>query len=220
MRGTMLGMNREWIGNGNAGVDAAAGKDFPMVVLSGRTMPQRMRSMFVQVTKSLLDPSTVRYSSEAVQGCPARDDRCEVLGVRSWIHRNMTYRGEIPGFDRFQTLQASKALGSADCDCASIAGLTLLSDKGYTAGIRIVMYDEHDGHGYNIFRSPRMAQPADQYTVPLDLSDDRLEPGDEVDRSLLVSIEDYWYDPLAWIAWMRSGMSLDHAPMPVPSTAT
>ncbi len=210
--GIILGQNRSWITGGVLG--SASGPLPPFAVYSGNSMPLRVRTMFRQVTVGLLDASTTRWSSEAVHGCPARDDVCEVNGIARWLRGKIVYRGEVPGFDRFQTLQASVELEGGDCDCKGIAGMTMLCDKGYTVGVRVAMYDAHDGHAWDIFRSPRLARPAEQQTVPLDLSED-VDVGWQIDLAKVVSVEDYWYEPLPWIAWYRSGRSIEYAPMPI-----
>jgi hypothetical protein len=186
----------------------------------GRSMPERVRAMFQAVTLSILDPQTTVWSSQAVGSCPARDDVCEINAIAGWLRERLIYRGEVPGFDRFQTLARSVELRSADCDCDSVAGIAMLSDKGYTSGVRIVMFNQSEGHAYNIVRTPRLAAAAGQRIVPLDLSESA-PLGWEVNRNKVVSSQDYWYEPLPWIAWARSGAAIEAAPLPrpVPSPA-
>jgi hypothetical protein len=181
----------------------------------GRSMPERIRAMFHAVTLSILDPQTTVWSSQALAGCPARDDLCEINRIAGWLRDRLIYRGEVPGFDRFQTLQRSVELGSADCDCDVVAGIAMLSDKGYDCGARIVMFNATEGHAYNILRTPRLAAAAGQSIVPLDLSE-MVPFGWEVNRNKVISAQDYWYDPPRWIAWARSGAGIEAAPLPTP----
>lgn len=210
--GIILGLNRTWLSG--ATVAVPKGRDLPFAVYSGRSMRERVRTMFQQTTVGLLDARTTQWSSEAVRGCRGRDDVCEVNGIARWLRGHIVYRGEIPGFDRIQTLQASVQLEGGDCDCLEVAGMTMLTDKGYSVGVRIAMYDQHDGHAWNILKSPRLARPVEQQTVALDLSED-VAVGWQIDLAKVMSVEDYWYEPLPWIAWHRSGQSIESAPMPV-----
>lgn len=215
--GIILGLNRTWI---TGSISAASSSPTPpFAVYTGKSMRERVRTMFKQVTIGLLDAQTTQWSSEAVHGCPGRDDVCEVNGIARWLRDKIVYRGEVPGFDRFQTLQVSVALEGGDCDCKGIAGMTMLTDKGYTTGMRVAMYDQHDGHAWNIFRTPRLAKPEEQRIMALDLSED-VEVGWQIDLSKVMSVEDYWYEPPLWIAWYRSGRSIESAPMPVAVRST
>lgn len=161
---------------------------------------------------SLVDPATRKMACDAVRNCPARDDQCEVESVASWIRSKITYRGEIPGFDLFQKIGVSVDLAAGDCDCMTIAGIALLTEIGYVCGVRIVMFSQSEGHAYQILRLPRLTN-GQQSVVPLDLSEP-VAVGWEVDRGQTISAVDYWFEPVAWIAWKQSGQPLSRSPMP------
>ena len=59
---------------------------------------------------------------------------------------------------------------------------------------------------------PRLTN-GQQSVVPLDLSEP-VEVGWEVDRGQTISAVDYWFEPVAWIAWKQSGQPLSRSPMP------
>jgi len=213
---TIVQLNPDWLARANA----APAKPRSLDIHTGRSMPERMRSLFDGVTRSILDPKTEIRSAEAMRGAPARDDESEIRVAANWIRQRVAYRGEIPGFDIFPTLEATLEIGAADCNRFCVVGCALFTSRGYATGVRIVMWNQHEGHAYNLLRLPRQACASAQSTVPLDLSEGGAPLGWECDLRSAMSVQDYWYEPLPWIAWYKSGTSIVSAPLPVPRKPT
>jgi len=161
----------------------------------GSNARDRIVVMFRQVARGIRNPLARTIVAEALQGCPERDDWCEVQALY-WAFKNHgRYTGDTRDLDTYQTLMRTWELGIFDCDDATIGLLTLLISSGFRSGAKIIAQDGKTfNHVYAVVELPRNdPEPRNRRIVPLDATVTTAVPGWEApaDQRKLERI--YWY---------------------------
>ena len=85
----------------------------------------------------LKDPRMRQIGLAVTDGCPPRDDMCELRAIFDFIVRNIRYTGDIAGKDTFQTALRTMQYGGGDCDDHSVLAAVLAMENGFTCKWRI-----------------------------------------------------------------------------------
>lgn len=107
----------------------------------GRNEVDRVKLLFQQAVKSVYDPLARTLFAQATQGCPERDEECEIQQVFTFVRGHLRYTGDVRDLDTFQTLQRTWSLGIADCDDYAGAYAAILTAGGYRCGVMILAED-------------------------------------------------------------------------------
>lgn len=96
-----------------------------------------LRWLVWQTTGGLRDPTMRRIGLMVTQGCPPRDDLCELRSIFEFVVKNVRYTGDVAFKDTFQSALRSLQYGGGDCDDAAVANVVLAMENGFQAKWRI-----------------------------------------------------------------------------------
>ena len=80
-----------------------------------------------------INPLLRQTSARIVQGCPAKNERCEVSALQAWVSTNIRYTGDVLDYETIQTPDYTLQEGYGDCDDQSVLMATLLMAIGIPA---------------------------------------------------------------------------------------
>lgn len=86
---------------------------------------------------SLQDPRMRQIGLAVTQGCPARNDMCELAAIYEFVKRNVRYTGDITNKDTFQSAWRTLQMGGGDCDDMAPLNAVLAMENGFTTKFRI-----------------------------------------------------------------------------------
>jgi hypothetical protein len=86
---------------------------------------------------SLKDPRMRQIGLAVTQGCPARNDMCELAAIYEFVKRNVRYTGDITNKDTFQSAWRTLQIGGGDCDDMAPLNAVLAMENGFTCKFRI-----------------------------------------------------------------------------------
>lgn len=90
-----------------------------------------------QPVGSLKDPRMRQIGLAVTQGCPARNDMCELAAIFEFVKRNVRYTGDITNKDTFQSAWRTLQIGGGDCDDMAGLNSVLAMENGFTTKFRI-----------------------------------------------------------------------------------
>lgn len=188
-----------------------------MIVVSGYTIEDRLRALCLAATISVsVEKDAAEEARRIRAACSGGSKLCLIRGAFSSLRSLASYDqdegvrfGYGSDFDVFRTFRRLKSTGKADCDCyvASLCGL--LSCLGVTAGgsaIEQWVPEEAAWMWTHVFG--RALDDVGRI-VPLELTpvppDGHLAAmGYETPSRTYRRRRDFWFNALAWSAWLRS----------------
>lgn len=96
-------------------------------LLRVRSLKDRIRIMRDLHLAGLRDSEVRKTAIQAVAGCPARNDMCEIQAIYKLVKSRVRYTGDVQGFDTYASAARTLEWGGGDC----FAEGTLLLDDAY-----------------------------------------------------------------------------------------
>lgn len=131
-------------------------------------LDDRMRVIAYVIWLSAVSQFTQEWAADATKGVSPKDDEGTIRAVFDALKSSVRYEFHPRGTDRFQLLSATIRMGEGDCDASTIALCSVLHDKGFATGARIVSGDGKVWeHIYALVGFPRNNP---RFWIPLDLT--------------------------------------------------
>jgi len=165
-----------------------------ITVYHGSNVRDRVRVMFLSVAKSIRDPLARTILADCVRDCPERDEWCEVQAIYWYFRNHLRYTGDTREIDTYHTLRRSVELGIADCDCYTIALMSVLISGGYRAGAKTISQDGKSfNHVYAVVELPKETNEFSRRIIGLDGTVSEAYPGWEPPGSMRKLERIFWY---------------------------